>query len=97
MLIISEPGLYNLSKRSNKPGPKRFWRWITHEVLPSLRKTGGFGGSSSYADRQLLVDLFDRMDKLALEREDRALQREDRTISLLKEMHDDARGGETHG
>jgi hypothetical protein len=26
MLIISEPGLYNLSKASNKPGPKRFWR-----------------------------------------------------------------------
>lgn len=41
-------------------------------------------GGSGHADRQLLVDLFDRMDQ-------RALEREDRTISLLKEMHDDAR------
>jgi hypothetical protein len=35
MLVVSFQGLCNLSKYSNKPGPKRFWRWVTHEVLPA--------------------------------------------------------------
>jgi len=38
--IINEPGLYTLIIRSNKPEAKRFKRWITHEVLPSIRKKG---------------------------------------------------------
>ena len=38
--IINEPGLYTLIIRSNKPEAKVFKRWITHEVLPSLRKNG---------------------------------------------------------
>ena len=36
--IISESGLYNLIFRSNKPEAKNFKRWVTHDVLPSLRK-----------------------------------------------------------
>ena len=39
----SEPGLYSLILRSRKPEAKRFRRWITHEVLPSIRRTGGYG------------------------------------------------------
>jgi len=41
--IISEPGLYSLILRSRKPEAKVFKRWITHEVIPSIRKTGGYG------------------------------------------------------
>ena len=40
--IINEPGLYSLIIRSNKPEAKKFKRWITHEVLPSIRKNGRF-------------------------------------------------------
>lgn len=40
--IISEPGLYKLIFRSNKPEAKAFSRWVTHEVLPSIRKTGKY-------------------------------------------------------
>ena len=40
--IISEPGLYRLVMRSRKPEAKEFQRWVTHEVLPSIRKTGGY-------------------------------------------------------
>ena len=40
--IINESGLYTLIIRSNKPQAKKFRRWITHEVLPSIRKTGGY-------------------------------------------------------
>jgi prophage antirepressor-like protein len=42
MAIISEPGLYKLMARSRKPEAKRFDRWVRHEVLPSIRKTGGY-------------------------------------------------------
>lgn len=38
--IISEPGLYKLIMRSRKPEAKDFQRWVTHEVLPSIRKHG---------------------------------------------------------
>lgn len=43
---INEPGLYTLILRSNKPEAKPFKRWVTHEVLPSIRKTGQYSVSN---------------------------------------------------
>lgn len=40
--IINEPGLYGLVLASRKPEAKAFKRWITHEVIPEIRKTGGY-------------------------------------------------------
>lgn len=40
--IVNEPGLYSLILRSRKPEAKAFKRWVTHEVLPSIRKTGSY-------------------------------------------------------
>ena len=42
MTIINEPGLYSLVLRSRKPEAKKFKRWITHEVLPAIRRTGSY-------------------------------------------------------
>lgn len=42
MAIINEPGLYSLVLRSRKPEARRFKRWITHKVLPAIRKTGSY-------------------------------------------------------
>ena len=42
-LLVNEPGLYSLILRSNKPEAKVFKRWITHEVIPTIRKTGSYG------------------------------------------------------
>ena len=39
---INESGLYTLIMRSNKPEAKKFRKWVTSEVLPSIRKTGGY-------------------------------------------------------
>lgn len=39
---VSEPGLYKLIMRSRKPEAKAFQRWVTHEVLPAIRRTGGY-------------------------------------------------------
>ena len=40
--IISEPGFYKLVMRSRKPEAKAFQRWVTHEVLPAIRRDGGY-------------------------------------------------------
>jgi prophage antirepressor-like protein len=42
LTIVSEPGLYSLVLGSRKPEAKAFKRWITHEVIPAIRKTGGY-------------------------------------------------------
>ena len=42
MSIISESGLYSLILGSRKPEAKAFKRWITHEVIPSIRKHGAY-------------------------------------------------------
>lgn len=40
--IVNEPGLYALILSSRKPEAKAFKRWITHEVIPSIRKHGAY-------------------------------------------------------
>ena len=42
MLTINEPGLYSLILRSRKPAARDFKRWITHDVIPTIRKTGQY-------------------------------------------------------
>lgn len=57
MVIVSEPGLYSLIVRSRKPEAKAFKRWITHEVIPAIRKTGGYiAGQETMDDDQLLAN-----------------------------------------
>ena len=46
-LIVSEPGLYKLIMRSRKPVAKPFQRWVTHDVLPAIRRTGGYNMKAS--------------------------------------------------
>nr|UVX87052.1 MAG: antirepressor protein KilAC domain [Bacteriophage sp.] len=52
--IISEPGLYKLIMRSRKPEAKTFQRWVTHEVLPSIRKRGIYATETTID--QILTD-----------------------------------------
>jgi prophage antirepressor-like protein len=44
--VISESGLYSAALRSRKPEAREFKRWVTHEVLPSIRKTGQYSVSA---------------------------------------------------
>lgn len=58
--VISESGLYELVFRSSKPEAKRFRKWVTSEVLPQIRKTGGYVSPSAAGLGKLetaLVDL----------------------------------------
>ena len=47
MRIINEPGMYKLIFKSRKQEAKEFTRWVTHEVLPSIRKTGSYNSKHS--------------------------------------------------
>lgn len=42
MTVINECGMYKLTFNSRKPEAKAFTRWVTHEVLPSIRRTGSY-------------------------------------------------------
>lgn len=54
--IVSEPGLYKLIMRSRKPEAHEFKRWVTHEVLPQIRKTGGYiPTSESDSDEDIMA------------------------------------------
>lgn len=60
MSIVNEPGLYSLVLGSRKPEAKAFKRWITHEVLPSIRKTGSYS----------LISISPRVEQRALTTDD---------------------------
>lgn len=60
--IVNEPGLYTLVLGSRKPQAKAFKRWITHEVIPAIRKTGTYGTPG--AIEHLLTELVNRQDRM---------------------------------
>ena len=56
MNIINEYGLYILVMASRKQEAKEFKRWIAHEVIPAIRKTGGYiAGSENMSDAELMA------------------------------------------
>lgn len=65
--IVSEAGLYRLVLGSRKPEVRDFKRWVTHEVLPSIRKTGAYSVAPA-----LPQDYASALRALAAEVEDRA-------------------------
>lgn len=68
--IINESGLYSAILKSRKPSAKRFKKWVTGEVLPTIRKTGSFGSvapvnlSDASALRGLLLGYTEQVLKL---------------------------------
>ncbi len=55
--IVNESGLYSLIFLSRKPEAKKFKKWVTSEVLPKIRKTGGYGQQVNLSDPKLLHQL----------------------------------------
>lgn len=81
--IINESGLYNVILRSDKPEAKPFRKWVTSEVLPSIRKIG------SYNQKPLSpVEMFAMQAQINLEQERRLAAVENRQDELdLKVQH----------
>lgn len=83
-LIISEPGLYRLVMKSRKPEAHEFQRWVTHEVLPSIRKTGGYiPTSESDSDEDIMARAVLVAQK-TIERKNQQLQAKDTQIKMLE-------------
>lgn len=56
MTIINESGLYSLIMSSKLKNAKQFKRWVTSEVLPSIRKTGGYiAGEENMTEDELIL------------------------------------------
>lgn len=75
LCIISEPGLYSLVLCSNKPEAKLFKRWITHDVIPSIRKTGAYQlAPKSYAEALRALANEVEQKELAIAQRDEAIR-----------------------
>jgi prophage antirepressor-like protein len=55
MLVVNEAGLYTLILRSNRAEARRFRRWVTHELLPAIRRTGSYAVKPLSLAEQLLA------------------------------------------
>lgn len=100
--IINEPGLYGVILRSDKPEAKQFKRWVTHDVLPSIRKTGAHGiPPERLADldeyqarldknRRLLAD-FEQYTAAACREAHEARKRYDELLGMREELRKNVR------
>lgn len=72
VILIKEPGLYSLILSSKLPTAKAFKRWVTSEVLPSIRKNGGYiNGQSEMSPEELMAKALQVAQKTLEEREAR--------------------------
>ena len=83
LTMINESGLYKVILRSDKPEAKNFMRWVTHEVLPSIRKHGAYITSDKMEE---LMNDPDTWVKLI-----RTLQQERREKTMLQNQIDQDR------
>ncbi|WP_220140246.1 BRO-N domain-containing protein [Kitasatospora acidiphila] len=71
--IINEPGLYSLVLRSRKPQARAFRRWLTHEVIPAIRRTGRYAPEAEAAPQPqwveaMVADIAERTTKVLEQR-----------------------------
>ena len=72
--IINEYGLYNLILASRKKEAREFKRWITHEVIPSIRKSGGYIAGQETLDADELIQKALLVAQRKIEERDRQLE-----------------------
>lgn len=65
MATVNESGLYELIIRSDKPQAKAFRKWVTSEVLPSIRRTGGYSAERGVSDEVRMERMEQRVGVLA--------------------------------
>lgn len=87
MTVINESGLYSLVLSSKLPTAKKFKRWITSEVLPSIRKNGMYATEELLNNPDLLIAV---VTKLKEERELRQTLEEEKKLNAPKIVFADA-------
>ena len=84
IIIINESGLYSLILKSKLPEAKQFKRWVTSEVLPSIRKDGGYiATNSDMSDEEIMAKALMVAQK-TIERKNLELQEHKRIIEEQK-------------
>lgn len=83
-IIISEPGLYKLIMRSRKPEAKEFQRWVTHEVLPQIRKTGGYIPTTDADDDMTILAKAVMIGQRTMEEQKRRIAEQSEHIKALE-------------
>lgn len=83
-LIISEPGLYKLIMRSRKPEAKEFQRWVTHEVLPQIRRTGGYIHTTDTDSEEDILAKAVLVAQKTIEHKNRQIAEKDAQIKVLE-------------
>lgn len=83
-VFISEPGLYKLIMRSRKQEAKEFQRWVTHEVLPQIRKTGGYIPTTDADDDMAILAKAVLVAQKTIDLKNRQLQAKDAQIKELE-------------
>lgn len=68
--MVNEFGLYSLVLKSRKPEAKEFKRWITHEVLPAIRKAGRYTSEEEKAREEKLQTIAREIQLLSSEKDD---------------------------
>lgn len=82
--IISEPGLYRLVMKSRKPEAKEFQRWVTHEVLPQIRRTGGYIPATDADDDMTILAKAVMIGKRTMEQQQRKITEQQTRIVELE-------------
>lgn len=82
--IISEPGLYKLIMRSRKTEAKEFQRWVTHEVLPRIRRTGGYIPTSDMDDDMTILAKAVMIGQRTMEEQKRRIEAQESRIKELE-------------
>lgn len=85
MTVINESGLYSLVLRSKLPGAKKFKRWVTAEVLPQIRKTGGYIAVNENDDEASIMARALMIAQNTLNKKDELLKAKDQEIKVISE------------
>ncbi|EGT3800875.1 phage antirepressor [Clostridioides difficile] len=82
MRLINESGLYSLILSSKLPNAKAFKRWVTNEILPSIRKTGGYiHTTENMSDDEIMARALQVAQK-TIEKKSREIEEKDKVIQL---------------
>lgn len=82
--IVSESGLYALVLASRKPEAHEFKRWVTHEVLPQIRKTGGYIPTTDADDDMTILAKAVMIGQRTMEEQKRRIAEQSEHIKALE-------------
>lgn len=85
MIIINESGFYSLALRSKLPNAKQFRRWVTSEVLPQIRKTGGYIPVNQEDDEASIMARALMIAQNTLNKKDELLKAQEKQINILEQ------------